>query len=707
MLERLRNRASLRVPVCVGLALCAAAGTTLSAASAAGFQFGGGDMRADSLKRVLAYQPQKDALGAVELWSGGDGSLLRRVTSNESNDLFGFSATSAGDLDGDGLDDIVVGAPMSRAGGAASGRVDVISSATGKVLWSIAGSTQEMLGLAVHGLGDVDTDKVPDFAAMGTTGRGDKRLSHVTIFSGATGEPIATFYGGEPGDNFGSSVTTLGDRNGDGLAEVAIMAPAGTAGSSLTFVTPALPEAGSQEVDLARRVCEDTIDIIDIIDVIDIEPLIPIDIDILVRFRYPGSDANRTMGELAISSKGKVQERVVQSTDDLAGDVNKDGIIDDADASLVMSKLYQIVEDDSPIRTDLNHDGFTDASDLATVLVGASSDAPTTSPALLDGMRERDEQSAFFATFLVSGDRLSEEAQVVATLVSSCQGCPPCPIGNPNDPSDDQWPDGSSKPGAGPNDPWVECFHCRCCGPGSWVWQNPTQTATAPYSESDPGRSGGASAGNPGSANASVVDALPRGFWTVVESSTAIATARWNFSQSIAWIGTGPACGATWSATPQGTGSSAVNVSASAYPGVSSSASASGGGGASALGANFSFNMPTITLTATYAGLNANGDYTINVAGNGGATQTSVQGAATVSVSSSTNWTVVGTGSASGNASFFCANPVTTTKYCQLGGYTGSTNGVTTANGTGTGVWGFFSNAYASYAAYAGVSFQF
>jgi hypothetical protein len=720
MRMRVKSIGTRRVQACFAWMLVVTAGGVASAAQSSaspGFNFGGKDRQPDSLRRVMAYQASGSqagakSLGAVEVWSGADGSLLSRLESSESDDLFGFSATSAGDLDGDGYDDVIVGSPLSRVGGRASGRVDVISAVSGKVLLSIPGAANQMLGLAVHGLGDLDGDGVADIAASGTNGRGSHRMSHLNIYSGASGKVISSFVGGEPGDNFGSSVTNLGDRNGDGLADIAILAPAGSQSSILSIVSPMMPEAGGQEIDLLRRVCEDHIDIItpidrDIIDRDrDIDPGIDI-IDVDIRFRYPGNDSNPSLGRMRISADGQVTEELLQSSNDLAADVNKDGLIDDADTALVASNLYRVVEDDAPVRTDLNHDGFTDAADLTTVLVSAYNGDESVSPAVLDGMHQRDEQKDFLVTLLATGGQLSEEEQVVATVLAGCQGCPPCPIGNPNDPSDDQWPDGASRPGAGPNDPWVECFHCRCCGPGYWAWQTPTQSGTAAFSSSDPYRSGGGYPGNPGSASAWVYDALPRGFWTVVETSTAIAAANWNFSQATTWLGAGPPCGASWSATPQGTGSSAVNVSASAYPGVSSSASASGGGGASALGANFSFNMPTITLTATYAGLNANGDYTINVAGNGGATQTSAQGAATVSVSTSTNWTVVGTGSASGNASFFCANPTTTTKYCQLGGYTGSTNGVATANGTGTGVWGIFSNAYASYNAYASVSFQY
>lgn len=710
MLERSRNRASLRVPVCVGLALCAAAGTTLSAASAAGFQFGGGDKRTDSLRRVLAYQPQQEAYGAVELWSGADGSLLQRIESSESNDLFAFSATSVNDLDGDEFDDVVVGAPLSSAGGAASGRVDVISSATGRVLWSFAGSKHEMLGIAVHGVGDVDADKVPDVAAMGTTGRGDKRLSHVTFFSGATGQKIATFYGREPGDGFGSSVSNIGDRNGDGLAEVAIMAPGGGASSTLTILTPALPEAGSQEIDLARRVCEDLVDIIDVIDVIDI--INPIDIDILVRFRYPGDNSNRTMGELVVSSSGNVEERVVQFSSDLAGDVNQDGMIDDADASLVASKLYQIVEDDSPIRTDLNHDGFTDASDLATVLISASTDAPTTTPALLDAMRERDEQGAFYTTLLSSSHRLNEGEQVIATLLAGCQGCPPCPTGNPNTTADDQWPDGSTRVvGEYPNQRVEECFRCRCCGPGGWetVDGNPQITENTNGS-SDMSKSASAYVGG---ASASIYGTVP--VWAIgtVTQITGSANASWNQNWTNRWRGSGPACGQTVSMSASGVGSASVQVAADAAQGCGASANAQSGGGTNGCGnASVSYTTPSLNLTAQYE-VNSQGNEGVRLNGNadveGGAGRvTGASGGVQFEYSANNSWTVTSSAaSASGGAQFWTVGDNSCTQYCNTSGYTKGSRGTVTVGGSANGndnTWPFY-NDYATCSASASVNF--
>ena len=48
--------------------------------------------------------------GQVEIYSGKDGSLLRRLTSTTAGENFGFDAVGLGDLDGDRVPDLVVSA---------------------------------------------------------------------------------------------------------------------------------------------------------------------------------------------------------------------------------------------------------------------------------------------------------------------------------------------------------------------------------------------------------------------------------------------------------------------------------------------------------------------------------------------------------------------------------------------------------------------
>lgn len=92
---------SVRVPI-----LLAAAGLALAPAGA----FGQGDPLGEPFPAVFE-------LASLLASEGGDGSLGYVIHANESRDRFGASVVRAGDFDGDGIDDFVVGAPHGRAGG--------------------------------------------------------------------------------------------------------------------------------------------------------------------------------------------------------------------------------------------------------------------------------------------------------------------------------------------------------------------------------------------------------------------------------------------------------------------------------------------------------------------------------------------------------------------------------------------------------------
>jgi hypothetical protein len=154
-------------------------------------------------------------------FSGADGSTLL-THYHPPRVPIGASIASAGDVDGDGLFDVVVGSPQEICGAGCSGTVRVYSSADASLLMkfqSPSGPPNERVGTSVDGLGDFDGDGVPDVAA-GTM----PPNSIAFVISGKTGSVLIQPTG-EWDTWFGYAVGGASDLNGDGLGDLLIGHP--------------------------------------------------------------------------------------------------------------------------------------------------------------------------------------------------------------------------------------------------------------------------------------------------------------------------------------------------------------------------------------------------------------------------------------------------------------------------------------------------
>lgn len=188
---------------------------------------GAGDVDNDGVDDVIVGAYLNSAgggnAGRAYVVSGRTGARLRTFTGSGVGDQFGFSVGGAGDLDNDGWDDVIVGARWNTAGGANAGRVYVFSGRTGGTLRTFTGATGDELGYSVDGVGDVDNDGFDDVVA-GALGA-NAGVGRAYVYSGQTGSVIWTLNGTATLGHFGYSVAGAGDVNNDGTPDVIVGAP--------------------------------------------------------------------------------------------------------------------------------------------------------------------------------------------------------------------------------------------------------------------------------------------------------------------------------------------------------------------------------------------------------------------------------------------------------------------------------------------------
>jgi len=231
---------------------------------------GAGDTNKDGIPDVIASAPGG---GKAFVYSGRDGRVLQSFHAEQAGEQFGQHSSGAGDVDGDGCADVIIGAPANGAGHAY-----VYSGKDGKLLLTLSGEQpgdrfgstvagrsdgkhlllvvgaggagprhsgrtyvydsleakpkftidSDATGGALGGMfvslpGDVDGDGVPDVyasdwqnAALGPmTGR-------VYVHSGKDGKRLFTLTGEAQGEGFGTSPSIAGDVDGDGHADLIV-----------------------------------------------------------------------------------------------------------------------------------------------------------------------------------------------------------------------------------------------------------------------------------------------------------------------------------------------------------------------------------------------------------------------------------------------------------------------------------------------------
>ncbi len=219
-----------------------------------------GDLDGDTVDDLAVGAPDDAGSGTQRgalhiLFMNTDGSIDSTVEINDStvngpnladDDLFGRSVANIGDLDGDGVSDLAVGAYNDDGSGTDRGALHILfmntdgsidstveindSTANGPVL-----ADDDRFGHSVANIGDLDGDGVSDLAvgAHGDDGSGSDRGAMHILFMNTDGSIASTVEINDSttnvpvladDDQFAGSVANIGDLNGDGLQDLAVSA---------------------------------------------------------------------------------------------------------------------------------------------------------------------------------------------------------------------------------------------------------------------------------------------------------------------------------------------------------------------------------------------------------------------------------------------------------------------------------------------------
>ena len=198
--------------------------------------------------------------------TGGAPKAVAKLDSTDLNfdlddrDQFGISVAGIGDLNGDGVNDIAVGAPTDDAVFNNTGALHILylnrdgsTNGSFEINQSVISTIgfNDQFGISVANLGDLNRDGINDLAVgaagddtddTGGTGGTDRGAIYILFMNKAGTAPkaVAKLDSTNPNfdlndeNQFGISVANIGDLDGDGINELVVGAPGDNAGGNDT-----------------------------------------------------------------------------------------------------------------------------------------------------------------------------------------------------------------------------------------------------------------------------------------------------------------------------------------------------------------------------------------------------------------------------------------------------------------------------------------
>jgi FG-GAP-like repeat/FG-GAP repeat len=198
---------------------------------------GAGDLDSDGFDDLAVHASVGNS-GRVEIYLGGSGAAFDSTSdatfsAPAVNDAFGAALDSAGDVNGDGYADLIVGAHYTSVAGASSGRAYVFFGGQAPldlVPDGVFGGAAEgdEFGRSVSSAGDVNGDGFSDVViAAHQNDSSGSNAGRAYVYFGSVGDSMDTttdgvMSGATADDHAGWTVASAGDINGDGYGDIAV-----------------------------------------------------------------------------------------------------------------------------------------------------------------------------------------------------------------------------------------------------------------------------------------------------------------------------------------------------------------------------------------------------------------------------------------------------------------------------------------------------